>query len=128
MARLRQLLSGPTSTLLVLLMLLGCLFLWIAVPVLWLWVGSQIQESASLGTALMVTMVGVVVSILVGVSLLSRVNRYHLRLQEERQRPLGQASALELIMVASVGIAVLVFGVWFLGFAGSSPLPLNIGF
>ena len=58
MERLRYLVSGPVSALLVALMLVGCFALWIGVPLGWLWVGSQIQGSASLGTALVVTWSG----------------------------------------------------------------------
>ena len=55
--------GGPASAALVLLMLAGCLFLWVGVPLGWLWIGSQVQGSASLGTALMVTMVGIIATI-----------------------------------------------------------------
>ena len=64
LVRIRELMGGPASAALVLLMLVGCLFLWVGVPLGWLWIGSQVQGSASLGTALMVTMVGIVVSII----------------------------------------------------------------
>ena len=55
--------AGPVSGLLVALMLLGCLFLWVGVPLGWLWIGSQVQGSASLGAALMLTMFGVIVTV-----------------------------------------------------------------
>ena len=64
LVRIRELMGGPASAALVMLMLVGCLFLWIGVPIGWLWIGSQVQGSASLGTALMVTMVGIVVTII----------------------------------------------------------------
>ena len=38
------------------------------------------------------------------------------------------SSALEVILVSSAGLAMVGFGIWFFGFAGASPLPLNIGF
>jgi len=127
LVRLRELLSGPASAALVLLMLVGCLFLWVGVPIGWLWIGSQVQGSASLGTALMVTMVGIVLSITALVFVLGWLNRRHAELNERRDRPL-RSSALEVILVSSAGLAVLGFVVWFFLFAGASPLPLNVSF
>jgi hypothetical protein len=126
--RIRVILGGPLSALLVLVMLVGCLFLWVGVPLGWLWIGSQVQSSASLGTALMITMVGIVTTILLVVTMLSWVNRRHVALQERRSGHLPPYSALEVIFVSSAGLAVVAFGIWFFGFAGASPLPLNIGF
>jgi hypothetical protein len=126
-ARLREMLAGPASVALVVAMLLGCLVLWIGVPLGWLWIGSQVQSSSSVGTALAVTMTGTIVSILVLVLLLSRLNRIHADLLERRNRAL-RSSALEVILVSSAGIAVVAFGIWFFLFAGTSPVPLNIGF
>ena len=126
--KIRQLLGGPVSALLVLAMLAGSLFLWIGVPLGWLWIGSQVQGSAPLGTALMVTMVGILITVFVVVAILGWLNRRHAALQELRNRPVGRYSALEVIFVSSAGIAVVGFVIWFFGFAGASPLPLNIGF
>jgi hypothetical protein len=125
-ARLRELFAGPASAALVLLMLVGCLFLWIGIPLGWLWIGSQVQGSQSLGTALLVTMVGITLTIFAIVMVLGWLNRWHAELQVRRDRP--GASALEVILVSSAGIAVVGFGIWFFGFAGASPVPLNIGF
>jgi uncharacterized membrane protein YbhN (UPF0104 family) len=125
--RLRELMSGPARAALVFLMVVGCLFLWIGVPIGWLWIGSQVQGSASLGTALMVTMAGIVVSITALVFVLGWLNRQHVELNERHQRP-GRSSALEVILVSSAGLAVVGFAVWFFLFAGASPMPLNISF
>ena len=124
---LRGLLSGPASVLLVVLMLAGCLFLWVGVPLGWLWIGSQIQASASLGTALMVTMTGVIVTIVLVVAALAWLNRCHAELREARNLPASDQSALEVMFVASAAIAVVVFTVWFFAFAGASPIPITIG-
>ena len=127
LARIREITGGPASAALVLLMLAGCLLLWVGVPVGWLWIGSQVQSSSSLGTALMVTMFGTLVSIVLLVFVLGRLNRWHTELNERRDRPL-RSSALEVILVSSAGLAIVGFGIWFFGFAGASPVPLNIGF
>ncbi len=127
LARIREIMGGPASAALVLLMLAGCLLLWVGVPVGWLWIGSQVQSTSSLGTALMVTMFGTLVSIVLLVFVLGRLNRWHTELNERRDRPL-RSSALEVILVSSAGLAIVGFGIWFFGFAGASPVPLNIGF
>lgn len=131
--RLRDLFAGPASAALVLVMLAGCLFLWVGVPLGWLWIGSQVQGSASLGTALLVTMVGITVTIIGVVMVLGRLNHLHAQLRERRTGSANavsgpRASALEVLLVSSAGIAVVGFGIWFFGFAGASPVPLNIGF
>ncbi len=125
--RIREIMSGPASAALVLLMLIGCLCLWVGVPLGWLWIGSQVQSTSSLGTALMVTMVGIVLSIVVLVLVLSWLNRRHAELNERRDRPV-RSSALEVMLVSSAGLALVAFAVWFFLFAGASPLPLNISF
>jgi heme/copper-type cytochrome/quinol oxidase subunit 2 len=127
-SRVRAVLGGPASAVLVLVMLAGCLFLWIGAPLVWLWIGSQIQGSASLGTALMVTMMGMIVTIVVVVGALSWVNRRHAELRESRDLPVPEPTALEVMLVVSAGLAIVIFGVWFFGFAGTSPLPLNISY
>jgi hypothetical protein len=126
--RIRGLLSGPVSALLILAMVAGCLLLWVGVPLGWLWIGSQVQGSASLGTALMVTMIGVVATVVVVAALLSALNRRHLALQEQRHGQLPAHSMLEVMLVLSAGFAVIAFSVWFFGFAGTSPIPVNVGF
>jgi hypothetical protein len=128
MERSRHLLTGPASVALVLVMLAGCLFLWIGVPLIWLWIGSQVESSASIGTAMLVAMVGIVVTIVAVASGLAWLNRRHIELQERRGVPVGGTSVLEVIFVSSAGIAVVAFGIWFLGFSGASPAPVNIGF
>jgi hypothetical protein len=107
-------------------MLAGRLFPWIGVPFGWLWIGSQVQGSASLGTAMLVTMLGITDD-------LRRGDRALVAQPSPRgapgapQSPRG-GNALEMLLVASAGIAIVGFGVWFFGFAGASPVPLKIGF
>jgi hypothetical protein len=125
---------------LILLMVLGSLLLWIGIPVGWLWVGSQVasdSQQTGLGTYLLV-LVAIVASMIVVGKALSSLNRVygrvtgedpHMRVRmpwhrsmrgEEDHRPPRQI--LDVVMVTSVGIALLVFLLWFALFAGS-PLP-----
>jgi hypothetical protein len=130
MARVRRLLlTSESALLLIAIMLLGSLALWIGVPVGWLWVGSQLQAlTASLEVALGTMMVGMTLTIAALISVLSWLNRRHVELQAARGREVGDTTALEHTLVASAALAVVAYGIWFFGFSGSSPIPLNIGF
>jgi heme/copper-type cytochrome/quinol oxidase subunit 2 len=120
---MRNLLRAGASGLIVLVMMLGAgLVLWVGVPLGWLYVGSQVQgASQSLGLAILVMMVGVVVSILVIVPGLGWLNRKHLELREARGLETHGQTALEAVMTVSVAIAVLVFLVWFFVIEGPGP-------
>jgi hypothetical protein len=114
---------------LVAIMFVGSLLLWLGVPAGWLWVGSQVQgQTGSVGDAIIVMMVGIAVSIALLVSSLSRLNRRHVELRAARGLDVGGATALERVLVASGALVLVGFAVWFFGFSGSEPLPMNIGY
>jgi hypothetical protein len=125
---------------LILLMVLGSLMLWVGIPVGWLWVGSQVasdSQQTSLGTYMLV-LVAIVASMIAVGKALSSLNRVYGRVTgedpsvrvrmpwhrsmrgEEDHRPPRQI--LDVVMVTTVGLALLVFLLWFALFAGS-PLP-----
>jgi heme/copper-type cytochrome/quinol oxidase subunit 2 len=120
---MRNLLRAGASGLLVLLMMLGAgLVLWIGVPLGWLYIGSQVQGATdSVGTAILVMLVGVVVSIVAVVPILGWLNRKHLELRAARGLDTHGQTALEAVMTVSVVIAVLVFVVWFFVIVGPGP-------
>jgi hypothetical protein len=120
---MRNLLQAGASGLILLLMMLGAgLVLWIGVPVAWLYIGSQIQGSTgSIGTAIGVMMIGVVISIIGFVMLLSWLNRKHVELREARGLPTTGSTALEVVMTVSVAVAVIAFTFWFLIIQGPGP-------
>ena len=125
----RLTLVGASGAVLVLIMLGGGLLLWVGLPVGWLYVGSQVQaETGSLGVALGVMMVGVVVSILVIVPVLGWLNHKHSELRVARGLDDHGQTALEAVMTVSATIAIVGFGVWFLFFSGASPLPTGLSF
>lgn len=131
MERARRLLPAfESAALLVLIMFTGSLVLWVGVPILWLWVGSQIQGSGSMASAIGAMMIGMLVTIAGLVSMLAWLNRKHVELLESRgvRLPRDATTALEHVMVASAVVAVIGFFVWFFGFSGSSPIPLNVGY
>jgi hypothetical protein len=109
------------------IMFIGSLVLWIGTPVLWLWVGSQIQgHTSSLGAALGAMFIGVVVtiaavsSVLVWLSDVYRANC--------RARGLDDPGhfVLEGVLVVSAGFTIVGFVIWFFFFAGASPVPIGI--
>jgi hypothetical protein len=131
MERARRLLPAfESAVLLVAIMFMGSLVLWVGVPVAWLWVGSQVQGSSSMAAAVGAMMIGMLVTIAVLVAFLSWLNRKHVELQEARgsHMPPNTTTALEHVMVASAVVAVVGFCVWFFGFSGSSPIPLNVSY
>ena len=73
---MRELLrTGAGATLVLLIMFIGSLVLWIGTPLLWLWVGSQVQgATSSLGTALGVSFIGLVATIGVLASVLAKLS------------------------------------------------------
>lgn len=128
-ARLHRLvIVGLSPSLLVVIMFAGSLVLWIGVPVGWLWIGSRMEPSSGLSAAIGAMMIGMLLTIAAVVTFLAWVNRKHVELLEARGSFGGTATALELVLVATAVVAVAGFGVWFFGFSGSSPIPLNISY
>jgi hypothetical protein len=116
-----------SAALLFVLMLLGSLGLWIGVPLLWLVVAGQVQgATGSLGAAVGVALLGVVLSIVLAVRLLHWLARMHNAARVERGlEDLGWAP-LEGVMAVSAVVALVAFVAWFLLFAGTEPLPLGL--
>jgi hypothetical protein len=114
--------GGASALLAVAMMVIGGLLMWVGVPAGWLWVGSQIQaESDSVGTAIGVMLIGVVISVVLLARLLASLNHWHERLREASGRPPRENSVLELVLVVTAGVAVVAFGVWFFIFTGPGP-------
>jgi heme/copper-type cytochrome/quinol oxidase subunit 2 len=114
--------AGASGLILVLIMLGAGLLLWIGVPLGWLYIGSQVQgASDSLGLAILVMMVGVLVSIGAIVPALGWLNKKHLELREARGLETHGQTALEAIMTVCVVIAVIAFAAWFFVIEGPGP-------
>ena len=125
----RLLRAAPSAVVLLLMMFIGSLVLWIGVPLGWLWVGSQVQSSTdSVGTALLVMVVGVGISLLVLLPVLGWLNRTYAHLREARGLESYGNAALEGVLVVSAGIAVVGFGIWFFLFSGSEPIPFELSY
>jgi hypothetical protein len=109
------------------IMVVGSLVLWIGTPLLWLWVGSQIQgHTESLGAAIGAMMVGVVVTIALVSSVLVRLsNLYRSNCLARGLNDPGHLM-LEGVLVVSAAITLVGFVIWFFLFAGASPVPIGI--
>jgi hypothetical protein len=123
---------------LIALMALGSIVLWIGSPIGWLWIASQMQtdsKGAGLGPY-MVVLIGIAITAVVLAKALQRLNRlygivagddepvrvvlpWHRGLRGENE---GKAprTVLDVVMVISVSIGVVAFGIWFFFYAGSS--------
>jgi hypothetical protein len=119
--------TGAGAVLVVLIMFIGSLVLWIGTPLAWLWIGSQIQgATASLGAALGAMFIGVVITIGLLASLLSKLsNVYRSNCQARGHGDPGHV-VLEGVLVVSAGFTLAAFIVWFFLFAGASPVPLGL--
>jgi hypothetical protein len=119
--------AGTGATLVVLIMIIGSFGLWVGTPLLWLWIGSQVQGSTqSLGTALGTMFFGVIITVTLIAALLSKLsNTYRDNCVARGQEDPGHVM-LEGVLVISAGLTVAVFAVWFLFFAGASPVPVQI--
>jgi hypothetical protein len=119
--------TGVGATLVLMIMVIGSLGLWIGTPLLWLWIGSQVQgATSSLGTALGVSFIGVIVTIAFIAAVLAKLSDVY----QANRRARGLADTghyvLEAVLVVSAGVTLAVFVVWFFFFAGASPVPVGI--
>ncbi|HEY2260266.1 MAG TPA: hypothetical protein VGH45_11165 [Solirubrobacteraceae bacterium] len=119
--------SGTGAVLVVLIMFIGSLGLWVGTPLLWLYVGSQVQGSTqSVGAALATMFFGVIITIAVLASLLAKLSDiYRANCMSRGQTDPGHG-VLEGVLVVSAGLTLVVFVVWFFLFAGASPVPIGI--
>lgn len=134
----RRMGSQLAAGLVVTAMIVAALSLWTAIPLTWIWIGSRITDTqAPSGGPYMIVFVGIVLSILIISWVLGRLNRLYVRITGTRTvapiRPswlksmrdseeARDATVLETVIVASVLLAALAMGIWFLFIAGS-PLP-----
>jgi hypothetical protein len=115
------------------LMVLGALAMWIANPILWLWIIAPLQPSPpSMGIYVLLLAGFILTCVAIGKGL-SMLNRYYARItgatptirriapwrrgwSEKRERATDRrqpASVLDVIMVSTAALAVASFAVWF---------------
>jgi hypothetical protein len=119
--------NGTGAILVVLIMFIGSLGLWVGTPLLWLWVGSQIQGATdSLGAALAATFVGAIVTITLLASVLAKLSDVYRANCLERGLSDPGHVVLEAVLVVSAGLTLTIFVIWFFLFAGANPVPVGI--
>jgi hypothetical protein len=125
---LDQLLNlGARALVAVLIMIVGGLVVWIGLPVGWLFVAGRIDgATGSLGEAIGVGLLGVLLSEIAVVGVLGWLSNRHRALHIRQGLPDPGHFTLEVVMVVCAGVAIVLFGAWFLLFAGASPVPLGI--
>lgn len=123
---------------LIALMAVGSVLLWLGLPFMWIYLASKLVDSSqpSFGPYLLI-LVGIPASMFVVGKGLASLNRAYGRLvgAAERERPVQatwmrsmrgergstrERSVLDVVMVISVAAALVLFGIWFVAFAGSS--------
>ena len=101
--------------------LLLCLSLFGPQPLGWLWVGSQVDYLTGYVTAGIATiMLGCLASLMLTMVLAKRVD-HAWRLVRRAAGHRQERGALERIFATSVGVALLVFTVWFFVIEGPGP-------
>lgn len=128
---------SPPAIGLVLLMALGSIVMWLGVPVGLVYAASRVAGSSSptLGPYLLV-FIGLPIGMGVMAKLLGALDRAHQRLTRTADNRPVQASwmrsmrgergstrkrgVLDTVMIVSVGVALVLFGLWFFVLAGSS--------
>jgi hypothetical protein len=119
--------TGAGAILLVLIMVVGSIVLWVGAPLLWLWLGSQIEAStASVGAAIGTAFLGAVLTIVLVAAILSKLSNFYRSNRLARGLDDPGHFVLEVVLVVSASVALFAFVVWFFFLAGAEPLPVGI--
>ena len=127
----------PVALFLIALMAVGSVILWIGIPIGWIYAVSHMVDSSqpSLGPYVLLIF-GIPITMALFGKLLFGLDHVYARVTGQDsevqfrapwlksmrgERSSGRRlSVLEMTMIVSVSIALLGFGIWFFGFAGSS--------
>ena len=121
--------TGAGAVLVLLIMVIGSLVLWIGAPLLWLWVGSQIEgATASVGAAVGATFLGAVMTIVLVAAVLAKLSNVYRANCLSRGLDDPGHFVLEVVLVVSAGVTLAAFVIWFFFLAGAEPLPVGIKF
>ena len=133
----RTIAEKPAALFLILVMAAGSVSLWLVIPVAWIYFASHIVKTTqpTLGPYVLI-LFGVPISMFIVGKLLFRLNGVYERLtgQDSEVRvqlpwhrsmrgeraPQRRTTVLELVMMISVSLALVVFGIWFFFFAHAS--------
>jgi hypothetical protein len=119
--------TGAGAVLVVLIMIFGSLVLWVGAPLLWLWLGSQIEgATSSLGASIGAAFLGAVLTIVLVAMILSKLSNVYRANRRSRGLEDTGHFVLEVVLVISAGLALVAFVIWFFFLAGAEPLPIGI--
>jgi len=125
---MKSLFRSTESAAMLAIMFAMALALWIGVPLLWLYIGSKVQDSTdSVGAALGLMLFGSIATILLIVPLLARLNEAYEHLREHRGLENYGQAPLEAVLVVSAVVALAAFVVWFVLFQDGPSLPIQGG-
>jgi hypothetical protein len=131
--------TGLAASVVFLVMLLTALALWTAIPVGWIWIGSQVATTQFPAEGpYAVVGIGIILTVVLDAWLIGRLNALYMRITgTNRLAPMrptwlkslrdsgadgGTTTVVEAVMMGSVLLAGAVFVSWFFLLAGS-PLP-----
>src|SRR5581483_1037973 len=118
--------NGAGGVLVVMIMLIGSFGLWIGTPLLWLWVGSQVQGATqSLGTAFATAFAGAVATVVLLAWVLAKLSDIYRENRLSRGRNDTGHVVLEGVLVASAGLTVVAFLIWFVPLPGANAVPVD---
>ena len=133
----QTIIAMPVALVLIALMAVGSVILWIGIPVGWIYAVSHMVDSSqpSLGPYVLLIF-GIPITMALFGKLLFGLDHVYARVtgQESEVRfraawlksmrgertTVRRLTVLEMTMIVSVSVALLAFGIWFFGFAGSS--------
>jgi len=133
----RTIAEKPAALFLIFLMAAGSVSLWLVIPVAWIYLASHIVKTTqpTLGPYVLI-LFGVPISMFIVGKLLYRLNGVYERLTGQasevrvqlpwhrsmrgERAPQRRTTVLELVMMISVSLALVVFGIWFFFFAHAS--------
>src|SRR5690348_1326793 len=101
--------TGMGAMLVLLIMVLGSLVMWLGAPLLWLWIGSQIEAVSSVGAAVGATFLGAVLTIVLLAAVLAKLSNFYRANCVARGLQDPGHVVLEMVLVISAGLAVVVF-------------------
>jgi hypothetical protein len=107
------------AILLVMLLVAGTF--WGPIPAAWLWIGAQVKhQTGSGGLAILVSSLGTLLTLLAGLMLLQRLDRFWILVRraagyDQRTGMIGTVFAI------AAGVGLTLFLLWFVLFAGPGP-------
>jgi hypothetical protein len=106
------------------LMFAASIALWVAVPLLSLFVAGRVHgATGSLGGGVLAGLATLGLSVWLGVRVLNWLAHRHAAARERRGLEDYGWAPLEGVLVISTVVAVVGFGIWFFVFSGAEPFP-----